>query len=484
MINLFTKKEFLFLSLVITFAAFLRLYALGDQMHMISDQGWFFLSAKELLVDGKVPLVGITSSHTWLHQGPIWTYMLAGVLWLGNFNPLTAGYFSVALDLLVIVALYVVSRELFSKNISVISSILYATSPLIIIHSRMPYHTSPIPLLSILFLLALFRFVKGKSIYFSIAIFICSLLYNFELATVLFPGILFTFLFYGIWKRKIWAKIFNKKIMFLSVVALIPMIPIIIYDFKNGFFQTVKFAGWLFFQALGSIGIKIIPQDPHPSLESFINFFLYEFRRLFFYRSEDVSSLILVTAIILNAFLIYKLYKSKKFKINYSVFYITTLVLFGGFISQRESSGAYLTMLFPYYVLLVSISITALSSYKKVVAFIILLVIVPFFNSYFLFKEYKTSDGGGLKKLIKASEFIAKDSNGKEISIERENFKSNIDIHQYRYLVWWKGGNLSDKPEVEYGIYNITEGRPRDFIYTDGSVYITKIGKQFIVLIK
>ncbi len=482
MINLL-KKEFIILFLILLLGGFLRFYALNDQMHMISDQGWFFLSAKELLVDGKVPLVGITSSHTWLHQGPIWTYLLAGILWIGNFNPISAGYFSVLLDLLTVFTIYKVSKELFSRNIGLVSALLYATSPLIIIHSRMPYHTSPIPLLSILFLLFFYRWIKGNVIYFPLIILICSLLYNFELATVLFPIILIASLVFGIWKKKKWAKIFNKKIFLFFITALIPMFPIIIYDFKNGFFQTVKFSGWLFFQALGSLGIRIIPQDPHPSWESFINFFLYEFRRIIFYRNEDVSSLIFVAVVVLNATLIYKLYKTNKFKANFSVFYITSFVLFGGFISQRESSGAYLAMLFPYYILLISISLLAINSYRKLFAYIFI-VFVTLSNSYFLFREYKTSEGGGMKKLIKASEFIVRDSEGKSITIEKKNFQSNINIYQYRYLVWWKGGSLKEDPEIEYGIYNASEGIPRDYIYSDGSIYITKTSKQFIVLVK
>ncbi len=478
------KKEVVFLIFILLFGLEIRLYALSSQMHMISDQGWFFLSAKEIFETGKIPLIGITSSHTWLNQGPIWTYILAIILWLGKFNPIAAGYFSVLLDVATILVLYKVSKELFSKNIGQIASILYATSPLIIIHSRMPYHTSPIPILSILFVYFLYRFVKGNVIYFPLALLICMLLYNFELATVLFPGVLFVFLFYGIWKKKKWAKIFNKKIIFLSLLSLIPMIPIIIYDFKNGFFQTVKFAGWLFFQALGSIGIEIIPQDPHPSWQSFFTFFSYEFRRIIFYRSEEFSILILFSVILLNLALIHKLYKKKLFKTNYIVFYLTSIILFSGFISQRESSSAYLTMLFPYIILLIALSANALTKKKKVIAYLFLILVVPLSNSYYLFKEYRTSDGGGLNKLIRASEFIVDDSEGKNINLERKNFKSNIGIYQYKYLVWWKGGSLKGEPEIEYGIYNASEGVPQDYIYSDGNIYITKTEKYFIVLVK
>src|SRR5205085_6417561 len=52
----------------------------------------FYLSARDMLTQGTVPLVGIPSSRPWLHQGPWWTYILAISLWMGNFHPLAGVY--------------------------------------------------------------------------------------------------------------------------------------------------------------------------------------------------------------------------------------------------------------------------------------------------------------------------------------------------------------------------------------------------------
>jgi len=80
------KNSLLFL-LIFILAAFLLLYKLETYMPFIPDQAWFYLSARDIFVKGQIPLLGITSSHTWLHQGALWTYMLAGALWIGRFNP-------------------------------------------------------------------------------------------------------------------------------------------------------------------------------------------------------------------------------------------------------------------------------------------------------------------------------------------------------------------------------------------------------------
>lgn len=474
------SKTSLLLFCVLVLGFFIRIYGLPDLMTFISDQGWFYLSARDMLLSGNIPLVGITSSHTWLHQGPIWTYILAIALFLGNFNPLAGGYFSVLIDILALFFLYKVSKELFSQEIGLIAALLYATSPLIVMFSRMPYHTSPISLFSILFMLALFRWLKGNVIYFPLLIFICAILYNLELATILFPIIVLIFLFYGLKKKTKWAKIFNFRIIFLSVISfLIPMLPFLYYDLKNGFPQTIKFAGWIFLEALGIFGINIIAQVPRDSWSKFFGYFFGEYyRQIVFSGSALVSLIILLVAIFLNLFFVYKLYKNKNFKENYYVFYICLVVLMLGFVSQRTKSGAYMTMLFPYFILMIAVLAGYLTKISKKIYYLFIVCIVPLFNIFYTLNHYHESRNDGLRKLITESEFIVNDAAGKDFILVKKNFRSNIEIDQYRYLVWWKGGSLKEDSALEYGIYNKTEGEPEKYIYKDNLIYITKTERK------
>src|SRR5216683_690424 len=94
------------LILILFLAAFLLFYRLSTLIPFIGDQGWFYISARDMLLAGHIPLVGITSSHVWLHQGPYWTYMLAGALWIGHFNPITPAYLSAAIGLIAVLLMY------------------------------------------------------------------------------------------------------------------------------------------------------------------------------------------------------------------------------------------------------------------------------------------------------------------------------------------------------------------------------------------
>src|SRR3990167_8267340 len=118
------NKSKLLLIGVILIGAYLRLYILPELMPFIGDQGWFYISARDMLLTGNIPLTGIASSHPWLHQGPFWTYILG------------------------------------------------------IIVSRIPYHTSLIPLLTLFYVYFLYKWVKGNVHYFPLAILMLSILYN------------------------------------------------------------------------------------------------------------------------------------------------------------------------------------------------------------------------------------------------------------------------------------------------------------------
>ena len=192
-------------------ALFLRFFQLESQMMFIGDFAWFYLSARDLLLTHNIPLVGIASSQTWLHQGPLWTYMLAVVLKLFSFSPLSGGYLAAGIGVLTVVLVYQTGLEFFSKKVALICSFLFATSPLIIIFSRMPYHTSPIPLFMTLLLLYTYKWLKNGPQYFPYVLLFCAILYNFELATFsVVPAVGALFL-YGLFKKRKYTEFYKSK---------------------------------------------------------------------------------------------------------------------------------------------------------------------------------------------------------------------------------------------------------------------------------
>ena len=212
------KKKFLLLILFI--GIFLRLYRLEDLMLFIGDQGWFYLQARDMLFTGNIPLVGITSSHVWLHQGPFWTYILSFLMGIFGFNPVVGSYFTVLMGVATVWLVYFMGSKIFSENIGLIASFLYATSPLIVIHSRMSYHTSLIPFFSIILLYVYHKWVNGEHKVFPFMVLLLAILYNFELATFVFTPLVIATFIYGLLKKREWAKkVLSKRILAMSLFS-------------------------------------------------------------------------------------------------------------------------------------------------------------------------------------------------------------------------------------------------------------------------
>ncbi|MDP2685434.1 MAG: glycosyltransferase, partial [bacterium] len=114
------NKTSIFVLFILALAFFLRIFNIENNMPFIGDQGWFYLSAREMLINGQIPLVGIASSHPWLHQGPLWTYMLAGVFWLVGFNPLNGAYLTNVLGILSDMMVYIDGSEMLSRRMGLI----------------------------------------------------------------------------------------------------------------------------------------------------------------------------------------------------------------------------------------------------------------------------------------------------------------------------------------------------------------------------
>lgn len=453
----FGKYEFI-LILTLGLSVFLGLFKIRELMTFIGDQAWFYLSARDLISNGEMPLVGIASSRPWLHQGPLWTYFLTPFLLIFNFDPVSGAYLSMILGLFTIIGLYVVGSKIFSKRVGLIASLLYAVSPFVVFNIRMPYHTSPIPLFVVVLIFSLYKIAQNKIIYLPLTILLLSILYNLEIATVILWFVVMGLVSYKLFKNEIsFKEIWNKKILTMSIISLItPLLPMILYDVRNGFPQTLKFAIWVFYRIASFFGYNPEHMFDFKKIIIMFDFLFINFTKLIFPQSKLISFIILIS---LFAWAIYIFLKRR---VGMSLYSLVILLFLGPLlliILNQTPSDAYLSILFPIIFLLIALFFDYMMQFKKMlVPIIFVLTIIVFGNTYFMLKNNFTfnpeSHFFSLEKRLNISKEILniigdKDYNlkGQGSGSEHESFTMN-----YEYLAWWLGHGPSRKEE-DMGVY-------------------------------
>lgn len=444
------------LILVLGLSSFLNLFRIKELMTFIGDQGWFYLSARDMLLSGQIPLVGIASSHPWLHQGPFWTYILAILFRLFNFNPLAPAYFTASIGVITVFLMYKIGSIMFSRKVGLIASFFYATSPLIIYSNRMPYHTSLIPLFTLLFTYSAYRWIKGNIYFFPFALFFLTILYNFEIETVLLWFVMAILLFFGIWKKKEWVrKIANIKVAILSLLSLfIPMIPMLLYDRTHGFPQTVKFGIWIGYHIARFFGFPSIHGDQQfPSPAPFIPFTLIQIQQLVFLPNVFLALVLLLGGFLVITYLIYIQFTKKKNNIAYNIVYLIMMISVIGYVGTGTASAAYFPLFFPFVIFMLALSFNHLLSKRQTSKLaLITILLVGFLNSFFLLKQnYLTGKGYGstFSGKVSIAKTIIQKAHGKKYNIVGKGPGSQFASYTmgYEYLTWWLGNGPSQRTQ-------------------------------------
>lgn len=441
-----TSWKAILLTCIIVLGAFLRLVRIDETMPFIGDQGWFYLSARDMLLTGNIPLVGIESSHPWLHQGAFWTYLLAGGLWLLGFDPLAGAYVSIFVDLAAILTIYKLGAFIFSKQIGLIAAVLYSTSPLIIFNARMPYHTSPIPFFTILFVYCLYKWTHGRMYYFPLLIMILAVLYNFEIATFLLSIVVAVIFSYGFFKKQDWArKVFSIKYLILSIIAfLVSMIPMLLYDIGHGFPQTLKFLAWVGYRVLVLFGYPPLHPAEPASINTLISFLSTNYVQLVYPFNGVIALMVFIAS---SIYLLLKLREKDK---SIILLAILNFILIIGFIVAKTPSSAYLPVMFPGIILIIALFFNWTFKNKKIKDFMIpTIFLLICFNCFYIFYVVYSKNNDSFTQRLDAARFILKEAAGKEYNIKGSGVGSEFKSFtmNYEYLTWWLGHGPSSSNE-------------------------------------
>ena len=152
----------LLLLLILTVAAFMRLYKIADYLTFLGDEGRDVLVVYNIL-HGHLTLLGPTASVGGFFLGPIYYYFMAPALWLAHYSPVGPAVMIALFGILTVWLVYYVGAKFFNKTAGMIAAALYAISPLVILYSRSSWNPNLMPITTLLMLFTLYKAVEEKS---------------------------------------------------------------------------------------------------------------------------------------------------------------------------------------------------------------------------------------------------------------------------------------------------------------------------------
>jgi GT2 family glycosyltransferase len=450
-----TSKYTFMLAALLLIGIVLLLYRLPELMPFIGDHGWFYLSARDIITSGTIPLVGIATSHPWLHQGPLWTYLLAVAFAITHFNPLSGAYVSILFGIFSIILIYKVGSSMFSSRVGIIAALLYATSPLVIFNARTPYHTAPISFFTLLYLLFLFNWLQGRKNYLPLVIFILAVLFNLEIATFLLTITFMIIIVYLLLKnKKLIITSLTPKIVGLSIIGfLIPMMPMLLYDVSHGYPQTIKFWAWNIYKIATVFGYQPIHETSTKGDFRIVLLFIAEsYKKLVYLPSNLVAFTIAIFSFGFLSKDIIDSIRSKKANMSLFILGLITIIAIIGILASKTVSDAYLPILYAPVMLITALFFDKLLILRPRLTFPIILILLTIssMNAFTLINDnFLIAHGEGLAKRLAGAKEIVTESQGRRYNLVGKGNGSQFQSFtmNYEYLTWWLGNGPSHKPE-------------------------------------
>ncbi|MBI3103943.1 glycosyltransferase family 39 protein [Candidatus Daviesbacteria bacterium] len=402
------------------------------------DNARDMVDVREMVVLGKLRLIGPTSAIEGLYNGPAWYYLLTIPFIVSGGDP----YASIMMEIILwaiggFFLLKIISQ--WSKWLIIPIGFVWIASDYIGLTTQYAFNPNPVPLLSPLFIYLLYKYLQtNKLVLISSAFFLGGLFFNFEMNFGLFiPPIIFITTL--ITKRNL---LKTQNFWLGSLFFLLCLLPQVLFEVRHNFFMTNAIINYLR-NIDGSYNLILRSQS---LFESFLGVFS---ATLMNHKTFTLLILIFLIPATVNAF------KKKELLIVVSAVYILLPFLFYLFLPVSVNAwhlGAEAAAL----VILIGFLIKTLwdlSLKGKLIAMIvaIILIIYSLSNiSNFLFRDRfrENSDPSLYKNELGAIDYVYQYANGQNFKVY--TYLPSVYDYPYQYLFWWYGNKKYGFIPAEY----------------------------------
>lgn len=477
------KKTTLLILAIFLFGAFLRFFRVGQNLLFDAEHGVDCLAIKSLILARRLPLLGPATSHSWLHLGPAFYWLMIPLMIFFNFNPQIGTYLGVTAGSLMIILNFWVIKRIFNQKVALLSSFLIAVSPFLIEFSRTAkyYFLVLIPFYFLLWFLYKVWQGEGQFLFWAGVAF--GVMLNFHLSPIFFVPIILIILWV---KRKNLSK---KNLLYGFFGFLTPNLPFLIYDFTHGLLMTTKLLAWIPYRIAGFLGFypknNLTPEVLRGTLFAFFNFFSESFvvgqRRL---------GILFIAAIVIFIALNFKKAFAAKERQDFGWFFALWALGLGFlalFIHGLPPKPYFISMV-PVLIVVFSLLLEKIWNNRlRGVLILTFFLMVVFFNLRFFLASPSFYAPCGETPLCfqfqkKIVGVIIKDTKEEKFNLKRVgefDYYAGTYAQNYQYLLWWLGNEPAEqKTKLRYTIYEHLTRLPED-IEKRGEVF--QVGRVLIL---
>lgn len=237
----FFKLSFLFVFLNIFLSSW---WLLHNNIKLNFDLSRDFMIWRDIVQNRHLTLIGGHSGTiNGVFHGPLWYYINLPAFILGKGNPLAMGWFWILLSILSLIIIYYVAQKLFSRNIAILSTLLYSANSITnsVDDSKYFYNPYGAVMLYPLFFYFFYRYTNSLNPkILLLSLFILGAIIQFQMAFGI-PILILTLIHIVFFTCK------NKKFLhlFSLFILVLPFSTFILFEVRHNFIELHTILNYL-----------------------------------------------------------------------------------------------------------------------------------------------------------------------------------------------------------------------------------------------
>jgi len=221
-------KSVIFLLLFISFI-FFRFYDIENRSTFSWDQVDNAWAAKNIIDDGKFPLLGMqVRGTTGFYIGPLYYYFITPFYYFANLDPLASGIIAGATAVFAFIVFTIIVKKLFSFNVTLMGLFFLTFSWHLISIDRIQWPVNFIPPISLIIFFSLYKIIDGNTKYAFLLALTTGLMFHLHFTAVLFlPIILISPLLFARTKETV------KHLLISVLIFLLLLSPLVINSIQS-----------------------------------------------------------------------------------------------------------------------------------------------------------------------------------------------------------------------------------------------------------